>query len=164
MVDEILFEEEGWVGYNKAFRRLVEAETVRGDTIIFSGNPGSCFPFASRFFYEIRDLDLDMFWAPSAELEEARKLEWVEGVGFQVGEKRKPPKAKLIVLTPGLQKVEAWKIESFLENALKKGGKVVGETPITGAFERIGWKGKINLDYILELSPSSAKVFKLRAS
>ncbi len=108
MEKEFILKTEGLVGFIDAFREVAKKSGIqKGDTVIFSGCPGSCFPTISNFAFAIQDLGAIMYWVPDADLDEARKLEMVENVGMQAGEKEKPQdKAKLILVTPGLLAVD----------------------------------------------------------
>lgn len=162
MEKEVVLETEGLIGFVEAFREVAKKSGVqKGDIIIFSGCPGTCFPTISNFAFAIRDLDVIMYWVPDADLDKARKIERVREVGMQCGEKEKPQsKAKLILLTPGLLRVGFEKITKMLQESLKEDGKLVGETPIPDFFRDVGWEKKLSFDYIIELNPCAVQVFQ----
>ncbi len=164
MEKEVILKTEGLVGFIEAFREVANKSGVqKGDLVIFSGCPGSCFPTVSSLAFAIQDLYAAMYWVPDADLDEARKLERVKDVGMQASEKEKPQgKAKLIVLTPGLLAVDFEKIPKMLQEALKEDGKLVGETPIPNFFENVGWENKLSFDYIIELNPCAVEVFQFK--
>jgi len=164
MEKEVILKTEGLVGFIEAFREVAKKSGVqKGDTVIFSGCPGTCFPTVSNFAFAIQDLDATMYWVPDADLGEARKLEMVENVGVQACEKEKPQgKAKLILVTPGLLAVDFEKIPKMLQEALKKDGRLVGETPIPNFFRDVGWENKLSFDYIIELNPCAVEVFQFK--
>ncbi len=162
MKKEVILKTEGLVGFIEAFREVAKKSGIqKGDIVIFSGCPGSCFPTISNFAFAVQDLGAIMYWVPDADLDEARKLEMVENVGMQAGEKEKPPgKAKLILLTPGLLAVDFEKIPKMLQESLKEDGELVGETPIPNFFENVGWENKLSFDYIIELNSCAVEVFQ----
>jgi len=164
MEKEVILKTEGLVGFIEAFREIAKKSGVqKGDIIIFSGCPGTCFPTVSNFAFAIQDLDAIMYWVPNADLDEARKIERVKKVGMQAGEKEKPQgKAKLILLTPGLLRVDFEKIVKMLQGSLKNDGKLVGETPIPNFFKDVGWEDKLSFDYIIELNPCAVEVFEFK--
>jgi len=164
MEKEVILKMEGLVGFIEAFREVAKKSGVqKGDIVVFSGCPGTCFPSVSNFAFAIRDLGATMYWVPDADLDEARKLERIKKVGVQAGEKEKPQgKAKLILLTPGLLAVDFEKISKMLQEALEKGGKLVGETPIPNFFENVGWENKLSFDYIIEINPCAVEVFHFK--
>ena len=164
MEKEAILKTEGLVGFIEAFREVAKKSGVqKGDTVIFSGCPGTCFPTISNFAFAIQDLDAIMYWVPNANLDEARKLEMVENVGMQASEKEKPRgKAKLILITPGLLAIDFEKIPKILQEALKKDGKLVGETPIPNFFRDVGWENKLSFNYIIELNPCPVEVFQFK--
>lgn len=164
MEKEVILKMEGLVGFIEAFREVAKKSGVqKGDIVIFSGCPGTCFPTVSNFAFAIQDLDAIMYWVPDADLDEARKLERVKNVGVQTGEKEKPQgKAKLIVLTPGLLAVDFEKIPKMVQESLEKDGKLVGETPIPNFFENVDWENKLSFDYIIELNPCAVEVFQFK--
>jgi len=164
MEKEVILKTEGLVGFIEAFREVAKKSGIqKGDIVIFSGCPGTCFPSVSNFAFAIRDLGATMYWVPEADLDEARKLERVKKVGMQAGEKEKPQgKAKLILLTPGLLAVDFEKIPKMLQESLKKDGKLVGETPIPNFFRDVGWENKLSFDYIIELNPCAVEVFQFK--
>ena len=164
MEKEGILKTEGLVGFIDAFREVAKKSGIqKGDIVIFSGCPGSCFPTISNFAFAIQDLGAIMYWVPDADLDEARKLEMVENVGLQAGEKEKPHgKAKLVLITPGLLAVDFEKIPKMLQETLKKDGKLVGETPIPSFFRDVGWENKLSFDYIIELNPCAVEVFQFK--
>lgn len=164
MEKEVILKTEGLVGFIDAFIEVAKKSGIqKGDIVIFSGCPGTCFPSVSNFAFAIRDLGAIMYWVPDADLDEARKLEMVENVGVQAGEKEKPQgKAKLILLTPGLLAVDFEKIPKMVQESLKKDGKLVGETPIPNFFRNVGWEDKLSFDYIIELGSGAVEVFQLK--
>ena len=92
MGKEVILKTEGLVGFVEAFREVTKKSGIqKGDIVIFSGCPGSCFPTVSDFAFAIQDLGAIMYWVPDADLDETRKLEMVENVGMQACEKEKPP-------------------------------------------------------------------------
>lgn len=163
MEKEVVLEMEGLIGFVEAFREVAKKSGVqKGDIVIFSGCPGTCFPTVSNFAFAIRDLGAIMYWVPDADLDKARKIERVREVGMQCGEKEKPQgKAKLILLTPGLLAADFEKIPKMLQEALQEDGKLVGETPIPDFFENVGWENKLSFNYIIELNPCAVKVFHI---
>ena len=164
MEKEVILKMEGLVGFVEAFREVAKKSGIqKGDIVIFSGCLGSCFPTISNFAFAIQDLSAIMYWVPDADLDEARKLEMVENVGLQAGEKEKPHgKAKLVLITPGLLAVDFEKIPKMLQETLKKDGKLVGETPIPSFFRDVGWENKLSFDYIIELNPCAVEVFQFK--
>jgi len=164
MGKEVVLKMEGLVGFVEAFLEVAKKSGIqKGDTVIFSGCPGSCFPTISNLAFAIQDLGAIMYWVPDADLDEARKLEIVENVGMQAGEKEKPhDKAKLILITPGLLAVDLETISKMLQDSLEKDGKLVGETPIPNFFENVGWENKLPFDYIVELNACAVEVFQFK--
>jgi len=67
--------------------------------------------------YAIRDLAGDIVYIPNGTLDKAVKLTYIEGYGFQVGEKAEPRGSDVVVLLRGLatsrsrrsRKREAWR-------------------------------------------------------
>ncbi len=164
MEKEVILKTEGLVGFIEAFREVANKSGVqKGDLVIFSGCPGSCFPTVSSLAFAIQDLYAAMYWVPNADLNEARKLEMVENVGIEAGEKERPRgKAKLICLTPGLLAVDFDTIRKMLRESLKEDGKLVGETPIPNFFRDVEWENKLSFDYIIELDQCAVKVFRFK--
>lgn len=77
MEKEVILKTEGLVGFIEAFGEVAKKSGVqKGDIVVFSGCPGTCFPTVSNFAFAIQDLDAIMYWVPDADLDEARKLEW----------------------------------------------------------------------------------------
>lgn len=164
MRKEVIFKAEGLVGFVEAFREVAKKSGVqKDDIVIFSGCPGSCFPTVSDFAFAIQDLDAIMYWIPDADLNESRKLEMVENVGIQAGEKEKlHDKAKLILITPGLLAVDFETIPKMLQEALKKDGKLVGETPIPNFFRDAVWENRLSFDYTIELNLCAVEAFQFK--
>jgi len=164
MKKEIVLSGEGLVGFIEAFREVAKKSSLKkGDIVIFSGCPGTCFPTVSNFAFAIQDLSPIMYWVPDADPREARKLEMVENVGIQAGEKEKlPGKAKLVLLTPGLLAVDFENIEKMLQEVLGKDGKLIGETPIPNFFKDVGWEDRLPFNYIIELGLSKVEVFEFK--
>jgi hypothetical protein len=122
MEKEVILKMEGSVGFVEAFREVAKKSGIqKGDIVVFSGCSGSCFPTISNFAFAIQDLSAIMYWVPDADLDEARKLEMVENVGLQAGEKEKPHgKAKLVLITPGLLAVDFEKIPKIASRNSQK--------------------------------------------
>jgi hypothetical protein len=67
--------------------------------------------------YAIRDLAGDIVYIPNGTLDKTVKLTYIEGCGFQVGEKAEPRGSDVVVLLRGLatsrsrrsRKREAWR-------------------------------------------------------
>jgi len=164
MAKEVVLKTEGLVGFVEAFREVAKKSGLqKDDIVVFSGCPGSCFPTVADFAFSIQDLDAIMYWVPDADLNESRRLEIVENVGIQAGEKEKPQgKAKLILITPGLLAVDFEKIPKMLQESLKKDGKLVGETPVPNFFRDAGWENRLSFDYIIELNLCAVEVFQFK--
>ena len=164
MGKEVVLKTEGLVGFVEAFREVAKKSGVqKDDIVVFSGCPGSCFPTVSDFAFAIQDLDAIMYWVPDADLNESRRLEMVENVGIQAGEKEKPQgKAKLILITPGLLAVDFEKIPKMLQESLEKDGKLVGETPVPNFFRDAGWENRLSFDYIIEPNLCAVEAFQFK--
>ena len=164
MAKEVVLKTEGLVGFVEAFREVAKKSGLqKDDIVVFSGCPGSCFPTVSDFAFSIQDLDAIMYWVPDADLNESRRLEMVENVGIQAGEKERPQgKAKLVLITPGLLAVDFERIPKMLQVALKKDGKLVGETPIPNFFRDAGWENRLSFDFTIELNLCAVEVFQFK--
>ena len=97
-----------------------------------------------------------MYWVPDADLNESRRLEMVENVGIQAGEKEKPHgEAKLILITPDL----LWILRKSLR-CFKKLSRKIGNSLVKPRFQTFSGTpdGKTDSPLIIQLNSTYAQL------
>ena len=146
------------------FKELVLQTGIKaGGNLIFAGCPGPCYSFATYFGFGLRDLNLNLYYAPESDINHLHRLEYLENVGIVASRKAKPVKAKVIVLMSGLCRIPFEHTRKFIAEALASDGVIIGESVAPGIFEAQGWDKEIPFDALFEFSiqsPTSYRVGK----
>jgi len=110
-------------------------------------------PFIELLAYAVKDLVVDMVHAPNVTLDKAVKLTYIEGYGFQVGEKADPRGSDVVVLLGGLAMptsgLTAEAVLKVTEEISKEGGVVIG-VDFMSVFDRSSWTNKIPFKYLVD--------------
>lgn len=137
-------------GFKDLMSKIVLSREAK---ITFFGTPAVCLPFVELLAYAIRDLSSNMFYIPNASINMAVKLRYIEGYGFQVGERADPYGSDVAVLLGGLamptSKLTAEEVMMAVTTVLKKEGTIVGVS-FMSVFDQSGWTNKIPFDYIID--------------
>lgn len=142
------------------FRELVlESGLRKGDRVLWSGCPGTCYAMATFYSFGIRDLGFGIFFSVDSSLDEIWRLEYRDHVGVMATRKESPGKAELIILMSGLLRVPFEKTKKLVQEALADSGRVMGETVVPGLFERAGWTKEISFDSFFEFSMVNPAAF-----
>ncbi|PKN67309.1 MAG: hypothetical protein CVU57_02905 [Deltaproteobacteria bacterium HGW-Deltaproteobacteria-15] len=162
MKKRVLFEGADHTNMLPCFRRLVIETGIRKqENLIFAGCEGPCYSMATFFSFAIRDLNLSLYFAADAKLEQIRRLEYVKGVGMVATEREKPVKSKVLVLMSGLVHVPFENTLSLVREVLGEEGIIIGETVVPGLFEEKEWHTRIPFRYIFEFSMRNPTVYKM---
>jgi len=141
---------KGIGGLIKAFRECIDREEGK---IAFIGSVGVCTPFAELLAYSLREKRFEMVYIPNAEVEEARKMKLIEGVGYQVvDEKVDPEGCDFIVVLGGLAVPKYPTTPEDVLNAIEKisrNARVIG-FGFMGIFEKSRWKEKIDFNMMID--------------
>lgn len=141
-------------GLTRCFKDLVfKLALSREAKISFFGTPFVCLPFVELLAYAIRDLASNMLYIPNTSIDMAVKLKYVEGYGFQIGERADPQGSDVVVLLGGLampiSKLTAEEVMKAITAILKKEGAIIG-VGFMGIFDQSGWTSKIPFNYVLD--------------
>lgn len=142
------------LGLTRCFKDLVSKLTLsREAKVSFFGTPAVCLPFVELLAYAIRDLTSNMLYIPNVSIDMAVKLRYVEGYGFQTGERADPRSSDVAVLLGGLampiSKLTAEDVIKAVAMVLKKEGAIIG-VGFMGIFDQSGWTSKIPFNYVLD--------------
>jgi len=160
----IATKDRGITGALKLFRRMLkDAGLKEGEKIIFMGCVGKCLPFAELLGYAIRDMKLEMGFAPDADVQNVIEMKMVEGLGVQTGGKMDPKGAKVVVVLGGLamptSKVTPSDIIREMTGILVEDGEVVGFC-FNNIFKKAGWEEKIPFNYIIDVQAGSVVLYR----
>ena len=149
----IMEKRPGISGLTGAFRESV-AQIAEGSKIVFTGSVAVCPPFAELLAYAVREKKFDLVYVPKADPRQARKIKWIEGVGYAVSEEGGDPRgASALIVLGGLampkfgcsiKEINA--MISLLGEAQQP--KVVGVC-FMDIFQRSGWEGKVGFDTVI---------------
>ena len=106
------------------FREVLLRSGIRKkDNLIFVGCQGPCYSMATLLSFGLRDLNLNLYFAPDADIQQLRKLEYVKNLGVVATQKENPVKAKVLIIMSGLVMVPFEKVLKFV-------GRKLGTAPI----------------------------------
>ncbi|MEM0316850.1 MAG: DUF2124 family protein [Candidatus Nezhaarchaeales archaeon] len=142
------------LGLTKCFKDLMSKLALSKEAkISFFGTPSVCLPFVELLAYAIRDLTNNMLYIPNTSTDMAVKLRYIEGYGFQIGERADPRNSDVAVLLGGLampkSKLTAEDVMRAVTAILKKEGTIIG-VDFMGIFDQNEWTNKIPFSYILD--------------
>ncbi|MDI9619652.1 MAG: DUF2124 family protein [Candidatus Nezhaarchaeota archaeon] len=145
---------KGIVGLTRGFREVLSNLSLpKGSKATFFGTPAVCLPFIELLSYAVRDLTDNIVYVPGISLDKAVKLRYVDGYGYQVGERADPSNSDVVVLLGGLAMPMAnLKVEDVVEavdKALKKGGHIVG-VGFMSIFDQTGWTYRVPFTYVID--------------
>jgi hypothetical protein len=143
----------GISGLTGAFKEVV-SQIPDGSKVVFAGSVAVCSPFAELLAYAVKDRRFTLVYLPRANIAEARRMEWSEGVGFTVtGQKGDPRDPAAIVLLGGLAMPKFGCPLAQVQDAVRElstpGTKVVGVC-FMGIFEREGWTSALPFDAVID--------------
>ncbi|MBN1109366.1 MAG: DUF2124 family protein [Methanomassiliicoccales archaeon] len=142
---------EGISGLTRLFRESL-TDVQDGSTILFLGSEAVCSPFAQLLAYAVRDRKMLFAFGPKAVWERCRKMAWVEGAGFQIGNEGFDPRnANAIVLLGGLAMPKfgcpVQDVNTFL--ARVPGRPKVVALGFMDIFRRSGWDKQVRMDVLI---------------
>jgi hypothetical protein len=144
------------------FRRLVlETGIKEQENLIFAGCEGPCYSMATFFSFAIRDLNLRLYFAPDAKMDQIQRLEHVRPLGMIATTKADPIKSKVLVLMSGLVHLPFENTLKLVREASGEGGIIIGETVVAGLFEEKEWHARIPFKYLFEFSMRNPTVYKI---
>jgi hypothetical protein len=177
------------------FREVLLRSGIRKkDNLIFVGCQGPCYSMATLLSFGLRDLNLNLYFAPDADIQQLWRLEYVKNLGVVATQKENPVnpvrnssgalnpagiilkcdpaaeqrgiisngvKAKVLIIMSGLVMVPFEKVLKFVNEALEKGGVIIGETVVPGLFEDKGWDKQIPFNYLFEFSMKNPTSFEV---
>jgi hypothetical protein len=161
------------------FREVLLRSGIREkENLMFAGCQGPCYSMATLFSFGLRDLNLNLYFAPDADIEQLRRLEYIENLGVVATQRKNPfspaaqqrdiisdgVKAKVLIIMSGLVMVPFKKVLKFVNEALEKGGVIIGETVVPGLFEEKGWDKQIPFNYLFEFSMKNPTSFEVEGN
>jgi len=93
--------DKGLAGLSRCFKTAISAYG-RGGKLLFVGSPFTCLPFAEFLSYGIRDLPLQVYFSPDADVNRIATIVLREGYGYNLGEVKKEGGFDIAVLLGGL--------------------------------------------------------------
>ena len=147
------------------FREIILKSGLKEQgTLIFTGCQGPCYSMATLLSFGIRDLNLNLYFAVEADIEQLWRLEYIKNLGMVTTRKENPIKADGIIIMSGLTRVPFENILKFIRIALGDGGIIIGETVEPGLFEGKGWSKQIPFNYLFEFSMEQPTSFEVEGN
>ena len=142
----------GITGLLDAFRESLE-EVKDGAKVVFTGTIGVCTPFTELLAYSVRNRNFEMVYVPNADVSKAKRMKFVEDIGYCVADEPADPKnADVVVVLGGLAMpkypCDAEDVLKFLREVCKPSAKVIGFC-FMNIFERQNWLSKIEFDTVI---------------
>lgn len=143
---------EGISGLTRTFRDSL-ADVPDGSAVLFLGSEAVCSPFAQLLAYAVRDRRMNFAFSPKARWDHCRKLEWIEGAGYQIGQEAfNPEDAKAVVVLGGLAMP---KFGCPVEDVKRFIGLIPGEPKVVGLgfmdiLRRSGWDKEVRMDVLID--------------
>jgi hypothetical protein len=143
----------GISGFTGLFKEAV-SELPDGSKVVFAGSVAVCTPFAELLAYAVKDRKFSFVYIPRANVSEARRMEWLEGIGFTVtGEKGDPQSPGALVVLGGLAMPKFGcplaQVQEMVGALAMKGTRLVGVC-FMGIFEREGWSSALPFDAVID--------------
>lgn len=142
----------GISGLTGSFKEAV-SKLPDGAKLVFAGSVAVCTPFAELLSYAVKDRNFDLVYLPRANISEARKMQWQEGMGFTVSQQKGDPyNPSALVLLGGLAMPKfgcpLTQVQEAVQRLCTKDTLVVGVC-FMGIFEREGWTTAIPFDALI---------------
>ncbi|NLK24960.1 MAG: DUF2124 family protein [Euryarchaeota archaeon] len=140
----------GIAGLTSMFKESVSS-LPNGAIVAFTGSIAVCTPFAELLAYAVKGREFNLAYIPQAEASRARRMEWMEGVGFSVTrEKVSIGKVDALVVLGGLAMPKFGQpVESVASLIEMLGNPLVIGICFMSIFERSGWVEKLPFDVII---------------
>lgn len=142
---------KGFGGLVGLFKDSVE-DMPKGSKVAFTGSIGSCPPVAEMLAFSIRKLEFELSYIPLANPDEARSMQWSDGLGFTINvNKAELQHADILVVLGGLAMP---KIGCPIED-VKMLIESLGSTRLIGVgfmdiFDRNGWVEELPFDTVID--------------
>lgn len=142
----------GIVGLTSSFKEAVNGLRP-GEKVVFAGSVAVCTPFSELLAYAVKDMGLEMVYAPKARADLAKRMKWVEDVGYSVtSEPGETAGATLVVILGGLAMPKfgcsTAEVNDLISNVSEQRPKVVGVC-FMNIFERAGWTEQVCFDTVI---------------
>ena len=144
----------GIAGLTGSFKESI-ADLPPGSKVVFIGSVAVCPPFAELLSYAVKDLSFKLVYVPKANLAQARKIVWVENIGFSAsGELTEAAGADAIVILGGLAMPKFGcpvdQVKSAIQAISKdKDTRVVGVC-FMSIFDRSGWTNELPFSKVID--------------
>ena len=143
---------KGIGGILTAFKDLVE-EFESGSKIVFVGSVGVCTPLAELLAYAVRKNGFETIYIANADLESAKRMELVEGIGYRVTDYAVNPMNPDVIMILGGHAMPKYPTtaEDVLEfiNKISTNARILGLC-FMGSFEKMGWRKVIPFDFVID--------------
>jgi len=145
--------QKGISGLLRPFRQFIsDAGLNKGDQVIYFGCPGTCTPFIELLAYAVRDMGLEHLYVPMLDTGSAKKLELVDGVGYQVKGKPETVSPKVVVIMGGLSMPG---VPVTADEALDAVNRTAPDAKLAGVsfmnmFQKAGWTEKLSFDFMID--------------
>ncbi len=146
----------GIIGFTGAFRDSLK-EIDNGSKVVFTGSIAVCTPFIELLSYSIRDKNFQMVYVPKTDLEDTKKIEEQDKIGYSVVDVQDDPKRPDVVVVMGGLAMPKFGCspEEILDMINEISGdakpKIIGVS-FMNIFERTGWTKKIPFDVLIDTS------------
>ena len=146
----------GIIGFTGAFRDSLK-EIDNGSKVVFTGSIAVCTPFIELLSYSIRDKNFQMVYVPKTDLEDTKKIEEQDKIGYSVVDVQDDPKRPDVVVVMGGLAMPKFGCspEEILDMINEISGddkpKIIGVC-FMNIFERTGWTKKIPFDVLIDTS------------
>jgi hypothetical protein len=144
----------GIIGFTGAFRESLK-EIDYGSKVVFTGSIDVCTPFIELLSYSIRDKNFQMVYVPKTDLENTKKIEEQDNIGYSVVDVQDDPKRPDAVVVMGGLAMP--KFGCSPEEVLDMIDEISGEDKpkligvcFMNIFERAGWTKKIPFDVLID--------------
>jgi hypothetical protein len=131
-----------------------------GDEIAFLVNKGVDNSFAYRMAWDVRGNGFSMYIVPGEKVENSRRIEMLEFLSLQAGQKATPKDAKLVILCYGVHKMDKEKVKKTI-GRVSKDAKVMALNLVPKSFEKSGWGESLRINYYMDVEVDGTETFDL---
>lgn len=131
-----------------------------GDEIALVINKGIDNSFAYRMAWDVRNNGFNMFVVPGEKPENSRRIDMLEFLSLQAGQKAMPKDAKLVILCYGVHRMDKEKVKKTID-MVSKGAKVMVLNLVPGSFEQGGWGKAFPINYYMDVEVDGTETFDL---
>ena len=136
----------------RPFKEYLEQKALPSEAeVVFYGVPGTCSPFVELLCYAVRSLPCTFLFVPYLQENASRKMNYTEGVGFQLGESCLIRNPSIFILMGGLAMpgvpVKIEEVEALLT---KYPDVTCAGICFMHMFQKSGWLDQISFDLLID--------------